>query len=104
MDAIEELRAAVDVSDTNAENFHAMFDLNIRGLTEPVRDALLESCESCTEEEIIGQLLMNILGDEGGGDHLTARLKVRLVTIAEHMGPDWAQALYHAAVFITKVA
>lgn len=92
--------------DTTSSAFHEMFDENVRELMEPVRETLLESVESCTSEEIIGQLLMSLFGDGydfGTGD-LSAELKVRLVRIADHMGPDWAQALYRAAVFITKVA
>lgn len=86
-----------------SDGFHLTFDSNAKVMMEPVRDVLLESVSSCTQEEIIGQLLMNLLGDNGEGQ-LTARLKQRLVAIADHMGPDWTQALYHAAVFMTKVA
>lgn len=89
--------------------FHQIFDENVRELMEPVRETLIESVESCTSEEIIGQLLMNLLGDYEDPDKviagsLSVDQKARLVRIASHMGPDWAQALYHAAVFITKVA
>lgn len=96
-----------------SEQFHATFDSNVRELMEPVRDTLLESVESCTRPEIIGQLLMNVINDDGfTGDDPEAAMagrfnlhqKQNLMAIAEHIGPDWAQALYHAAVFITKVA
>lgn len=95
----------MDNIDTTSSTFHTTFDSNVREMMEPVRDTLIESVESCTSEEIIGQLLMSLLGD--GYDFATANLstdlKSRLVRIADHMGPDWAQALYRAAVFITKV-
>ena len=94
---------------TDTDRFHAAFDSNARDIMEPVRLSLIESVESCSRDEIIAQTIMNLLGsDMDNGDPCAGRLgrelKVRLVTVAEHMGPDWAQALYHAAVFITKVA
>lgn len=91
----------MDTIDTTlSDTFHQDFDTNLRELMEPVRETLLESVTSCSREEIIGQLLMNELCDEP----MTVDQKARLVRIADHMGPDWAQSLYHAAVFITKVA
>lgn len=91
--------------------FHETFDRNVRAIMEPVRDTLIESVNSCSIEEIIAQVLMNLLDlpdNENGGpaEHgtFTADTKARLVHIGDHMGPDWAQALYRAAVFITKVA
>lgn len=98
---------------TTSSVFHEQFDSNVRTLMEPVRDTLLESTESCTKEEIIAQLLMEFINDDGftGDDPDSAfagkfnvKQRQNLVAVAAHMGPDWAQALYHAAVFITKVA
>lgn len=97
----------MDTIDTTSSAFHRTFDLNVANMMEPVRDTLIESVASCEPEEIIGQLLMNFL-DDGVDDAVDGRFttaqKARLVAVADHMGPDWAQALYHAAVFITKVA
>lgn len=85
---------------TTSSAFHKAFDANARTILEPVREQLLESVESASPEEIIGQMLMILLCD----DPMTAETKVRLVRMADHMGPDYCQALYHAAVFMTKVA
>lgn len=96
-----------------SELFHSEFDLQVRALMEPVRTTLLESVESCEPAEIVGQLLMNFLNDDGfAGDDpdsamngkFNVRQKQNLLAVADHMGPDWCQALYHATVFMTKVA
>lgn len=92
----------MNTNDTTSSAFHATFDSNVRELMEPVRETLIESTGSCMVEEIIGQLLMNLLSDSES--NLSPSTKCSLVMIAEHMGPDWAQVLYRAAVFITKVA
>lgn len=73
------------------------------------RETLYELDKTPTPENIIAQILMDMLGvgtnwsDPTEGKFTTAQ-KARFVEMADHMGPDWAQALYHAAVFITKVA
>lgn len=97
--------------------FYEQFDENAKAILEPARDTLLE-CGPATArpEEIVAQILMNFLGgtdfphfddsqthDTCSGQ-FTADQKAFMVRMADHMGPDWAQALYHAAVFITKVA
>jgi len=86
------------------DKFHQEFDRNAKEILDPVREALIESVESCTKPEIIGQILMNFLGDGNDKGHFSADEKTFFVHMADHMGPDWAQALYHAAVFITKGA
>lgn len=94
------------------DNFHAEFDAATKALLEPVRNTLLESSGTCTREKIIAQLMMENLfahpfDPEAGSNWpecLTTEQKKFLVGVASHMGPDWAQALYRAAVFITKVA
>lgn len=99
--------------DSMSTRFHAEFDAEARALLEPVRETLLESTESCTAEEIIGQMLMNFINDDGftGDDpdsafagRFNVTQKQNMIAVAAHMGPDWCQALYHAAVFMTKVA
>ena len=101
---------------TDTDRFHADFEHQVRKLMEPVRDILLEHDTSARPEEIIAQLLMNFLGGtdfphfddsqvhDSTSGHFIADQKAFMVRMADHMGPDWAQALYHAAVFITKVA
>lgn len=99
----------------NSSRFHKKFDAEMEAITEFTRDALLEGPGTCSREEIVAQIMMDNLFpnvcdpeasdyDEVFKGKLTRDQKVVLVGIAEHMGPDWAQALYHAAVFITKVA
>lgn len=86
-------------------NFHEVFDANARAILEPVRQDLIESVNSCKPEEIIGQILMKWLdGEDGRGPDDYIVNKQRALAIAEHMGPDWCQALYHTVVFMTKVA
>jgi hypothetical protein len=110
MNTMDELRAAVNAADDAADTFREAFDRAVDRLMESVGLTLLETTMSCTTEEIVGQLLMNFL--DGAGDDPDAIFegtfnvtqKQRLVALATHLGPDWAQALYHAAVFITKVA
>jgi len=113
MDNMDRLLAASDAADKTTQQFHLDFDENVLQLMEPVRTALLESTESCTEAEIIGQLLMNFINNGGFtiDDHeatfegrFNLRQKQNFMAVANHMGPDWTQALYHAAVFMTKVA
>lgn len=86
----------------NSTAFHNQFDTNAKNLIEACREPLLEGPVSATEEELIGQVIMNMLGECEAS--MSARQKARLVLIADHMGPDWCQALYHAAVFMTRVA
>lgn len=47
----------------------------------------------------LGQLLMETI--DSPDDPVN---KAYWLQVAEHIGPDYAQALYHAAVFTTKVA
>jgi hypothetical protein len=100
--------------------FHREFDEIMENLVEECREQLLNSGPNDTipiptRETIIAQLMIdNIfahpLDSELYGDSdwpnspLTTEQKKSLVVIASYMGADWAQALYRAAVFITKVA
>jgi len=101
----------------DSETFHAQFDSNAKQMLDEIRETLLEGPGTATREQIMGQLIMdNIFAHDLDPDlsgreardifngYLTADQKANLVKIADHLGPDWAQALYHAAVFITKVA
>jgi hypothetical protein len=98
----------------NTTRFHNDFDATVEAIMEPVREALLEGSGEATREAIVAQLMMENLfphpcepGNDGDGffsGRLTREQKVTLVSVAEHMGPDWTQALYHATVFMTKVA
>ena len=94
--------------------FHNEIDEIIDGFHEDITEALLNEAamgRSITEETAFAQLIMermfaHPLDLENTPDIavLTSENKVRLVRMATHLGPDYAQALYHAAVFITKVA
>jgi hypothetical protein len=101
----------------DSNRFHAQFDSNAKQLLDEIRETLLEGPGTATREQIVGQLIMDNLfahdldPDLAGREardiftgYLTVEQKAQLVKIADHLGPDWAQALYHAAVFITKVA
>lgn len=97
------------------DKFHKRFDAEMKDISDFTRDALLEGQGTCSREQIVAQIMMDNLFpnpcDPEAADYdgvfkgrLTVDQKIVLARIADHMGPDWAQALYHAAVFITKVA
>jgi hypothetical protein len=92
------------------------FNASFQAVADPIMDGVAESLfeqelDQPTREQIIGQLLMEQLfahpcdPENTGRDigTLTTEAKSSLVRIAAHIGPDYAQALYRAAVFITKV-
>jgi hypothetical protein len=98
---------------TLPEQFHRDFEAVSQPILENVMEELLEGPGTCSREEFVAQLLMNEFfphpcdPDLNGNDPteiMTTEQKKFLVGVASHMGPDWAQALYRAAVFITKVA
>jgi len=95
------------------DSFHEAFDAETKAMLEPTREALLEGAGTVTREQLIGQLMMDNLfahvcdpeaNDDWPCGPLTTEQKKFLVGVASHMGPDWTQALYHAVVFMTKVA
>ena len=88
------------------ELFHNRFSEIVNPWFEGLCDNLLNSdYEDITIEIVIGQVLMNFLTDEEEFDFaLTPDMKRKLLGVAEAIGPDWAQAFYHASVFMTKVA
>lgn len=111
MDNIEELRVASLVADKVADEFHANFDEVSREVLERARESLLEGPGTCTRESFVAQIILNEMfadpldnENTSGYEALTMDNKKALVEIAHHIGPNWAQALYRAAVFITKVA
>lgn len=102
MDELEQLRNECLIVDTAADEFHAKFDDMAADVMENVRSQLVETvpADALSREIIIGQLLMI---EFESCERLTIDTKERLVRMADWMGPDRAQALYHAARFITKV-
>lgn len=106
----------MDIVDTTLSDaitaLHTRIDEVFGEIADRAREGLLDlSADAITDEAVIAQILMEELfahpcDPESGGEitALTSENKVRLVRMANHMGPDYAQALYHAAVFITKVA
>jgi len=108
--------AQIDTEALEIDQFHIDFDAETRTMMEPIREAMLDFVHDrrLEQEDIIAQFIMEHLNPhpcDAGYDPrnfpngiLTPEHKMRLVKIANHMGPDYAQALYHAAVFITKVA
>lgn len=101
----------------NVDKFHKDFDAiadDLLGPSSVVRETLLEGAGTCSREEILGQLMMenlfphdcdvdNCALDDMQKGVLTREQKVFLIGVADHMGPDFCQALYHAAVFMTRV-
>ncbi len=84
-------------------DIHNQCDAVIGEVTEGVRQFTLDN-GSINADQAVAQIIMDQLHDWMDDECLTGVSKERLVRMANHMGPDWAQALYHAAVFITKVA
>lgn len=91
--------------------FHNEIDEILDGFRESITEALLNEVamgRSITEEVAFAQLIMERMFahplDLENTAGLTSENKVCLVRMAAHLGPHYAQALYHAAVFITKVA
>lgn len=81
---------------------HADIDAHLATLRGRIEEAMLDLAAEGNDisfEAVVGQILMEVMCDNLTGDD-----KVFLVRVAEHMGPDWAQSLYHTARFITKVA
>lgn len=52
----------------------------------------------------LAQTLMDCFGAGPDRPLADANEKKFWVDVAEHMGPDYCQAMYHAAVFMTRVA
>ena len=93
----------------NDSEFHAAFKAVAKALLEPAEDNMISSVADTglplTANSLMGQLLMCWLGEfDQREDPLSTSAKINFMETAAWMGPDWAQRLYHAAVFITKVA
>lgn len=92
---------------------HNEFDELVSVATEGAREYALDN-GGIDANGLIAQMMMDsglfpsfVDPDLAGGSPdtvMTPTQKANLVHIAAHMGPDWCQALYHAAVFMTKVA
>lgn len=95
---------------------HNKLDAILFDIRESIEEAILnDACERrpVNRSTVLAQIIMEALNDGGVselGPDATFKgrydkdMKVHLVEMADQMGPDYAQALYHAAVFITKVA
>ena len=95
-----------------------LFNDKFQNIADAMMDSVAEQLfeqevTNPSREQILAQLLMieffahDLDPEKGVTDPigvLTTEQKAFLVRIAGHMGPDYAQALYHAAVFVTKVA
>lgn len=81
-----------------------IMQLGIDAMAMAVEGKLIEPEELFAQltvsADVMGHLLLQFLDDP---DTITIEQKQRLVIIAEILGPDWCQALYHQAVFMTKV-
>lgn len=95
---------------------HNKLDEILADIRDCISEAILDdACERrpVNRSTVLAQIIMEALNDGGvselGHDAVfkgryDKDMKVHLVEMADQMGPDYAQALYHAAVFITKVA
>lgn len=64
---------------------------------------LQEMITTAIDPFVLSQLIMCELNN-GAVERIADLTLDRWKLIAQHMGPDYAQGLYHAAVFCTKVA
>lgn len=98
----------MNINDTSSSKFYEDFDRIVCEIMKPVQDQMIESVDTgldLSHDNVIAQLLIHTLGEHGYPEgSFNGKTKVRLVEMADWMGPDWAQALYRASVFITKVA
>lgn len=93
------------------EEFSNKFDGVAAPMIDSLKEDLFEQEAHPYREVIVAQLMMDNLfphpcdpeADANWPDELTTEQKKFLVVVAAHMGPDWCQALYRAAVFMTKV-
>ena len=86
-----------------SDNVFAIIDNTLGTWRDQITEALLDEQHEgrlVDEAVVTGQVLMNMIGGE---DIMSVENKKRLVTIADTIGPDHAQFVYKAAVFITKV-
>lgn len=74
----------------------------IDGMLDYAREQ--DAADRITPAKLLAQLLMEELIDLDEKGRISGQHKLMLVEMAEHMGPDWTQGLYRAAVFATKVA
>ena len=97
------------------EEFTSQFDKSIEalGINDKIKEELFEQGAVPTLETVLAQVLINNLfpheldpelHDNDPTEIMTTEQKVILMRVASHMGPDWVQGLYHAVVFMTKVA
>lgn len=80
----------------------------IRDRIETTMLDLIYKGDPITYPRVVAQIIMESFNDDSVDRTLNGKfdadMKKVLVEMADHMGPDWCQALYHAAVFMTKVA
>ena len=63
------------------------------------------SCGERLNGIALGQVIMEHTNPDLGRGHSMTREEKRLwFDVAEHIGPDYAQGMYHAAVFVSKIA
>jgi hypothetical protein len=93
---------------------HILIDETLSNWRDLIEQAVLDAAEAgytVNEATIFAQVMMNAITahwldpeNKDGFSVLTAENKKRLVDMASTAGPDYTQAFYHAAVFMTKVA
>ena len=75
-------------------------------ITEPILDCASKGHE-INKGSVTAQILMAFIGESEIGESnftMPKELRKKLLDFADHCGPDWAQAFYHAIVFVTRNA
>lgn len=86
------------------DKWHKEFDAAWKQAGERVRNYLIDDAQPVDDEMLSAAFIWAILTCPDDCDELTIDTKQRLLKIADELGPNWCQALYRAAVFMTKVA
>lgn len=103
------------ISQADCTAQHQAIDAVLASFKDVIEDTLLElDAREITPAVVFGQIMMSHLTDHpccpshSIDDNMKGRFssdqKKVLLEVADYIGPDYAQAFYHAAVFMTRVA
>jgi hypothetical protein len=102
-DSMDESMSLMDqVHTTGKAFFEALAQWDGEGLQDSI---LAEILRDHATKDSRAMLAFQVLGLEAGtSDEMTKETKLFAIELAETMGPDWAQWLYHFAKLVTKLA
>ena len=113
-DALAELMKELDermlytITTDTASNFHSLLEslgASISAVTAiPQSQEFTQSFVEQLTPEAFGELTLQFLGSGMMGNPQSPVNKIAAVKVADRLGPDWCQALYHFSVFCTRVA